>query len=285
MDISSLNVSELIAQKISEINSRLPSRNMSVSDASENFQAALSSAGLSSSDITDTEEAAASTLGTNYGAGTTLQSLAAYQSLLNQSGLSSGDSTATGLTSTLSNYAPLLNTSTFYSNGLYNNLMAQYGSLTTGTYPLVSGSYESNYVRLSQTQIKDLMPRIDAAIESSAEKYGVDPLLVRSVMRAESSFQPFALSTSGAMGLMQLMPGTAKGLGVTDPYNIEQNIRGGTAYLSYQLEAFDGDVELALAAYNAGPNAVRKYNGIPPYAQTQAYVPRVLQYYSDYQNS
>ena len=285
MDISSLNVSELIAQKISEINSRLPSRNLSVSDASENFQAALSSAGLSPSDATDTEEAAASTLGTNYGAGTTLQSLAAYQSLLNQSGLSYGDSTATGLTSTLSNYAPLLNTSTFYSNGLYNNLMAQSGSLTSGKYPLVSGSYESNYVRLSQTQIKDLMPRIDAAIEASAEKYGVDPLLVRSVMRAESSFQPFALSTSGAMGLMQLMPGTAKGLGVTDPYNIEQNIRGGTAYLSYQLAAFDGDVELALAAYNAGPNAVRKYNGIPPYAQTQAYVPRVLQYYSDYQNS
>lgn len=81
---------------------------------------------------------------------------------------------------------------------------------------------------------------------------------------------------------MQLMPGTAEGLGVTDAYNIEQNILGGTQYLYYQLKAFDGDLKLALAAYNAGPNAVRKHGGIPPYTQTQNYVKKVLNTYEMY---
>lgn len=149
-------------------------------------------------------------------------------------------------------------------------------------YPLVSGSYESVYTRLSQTQIQELMPRIDAAIEASAKQYGLNPKLVRAVIKEESGFQPFALSTSGAMGLMQLMPGTAQGLGVTDTYNIEQNIFGGSKYLSYQLKEFDGNTELALAAYNAGPNAVKKYDGIPPYDQTQKYVKKVLNSYEMY---
>lgn len=156
---------------------------------------------------------------------------------------------------------------------------------TSGTrkYPLVSGSYESVYPRLSQVQIQELMPRIEAAINTYSRQYGVDPLLVRAVMKQESGFQPFALSTSGAMGLMQLMPGTAEGLGVTDPYNIEENIKGGVQYLSYQLNAFN-DIELALAAYNAGPNAVKKYGGIPPYDQTQNYVKNVMNYYEIYQS-
>ena len=81
---------------------------------------------------------------------------------------------------------------------------------------------------------------------------------------------------------MQLMPGTAEGLGVTDPYNIEQNILGGSTYLYYQLKEFDGNLELALAAYNAGPNAVKKYGGIPPYDQTQKYVKKVLNSYEMY---
>ncbi len=156
-------------------------------------------------------------------------------------------------------------------------------SSTKTKYPLVSGSYESVYPRLSQTQIQELMPRIDKAIETYAEKFNLDPKLIRAVMKQESSFQPFALSTSGAMGLMQLMPGTAEGLGVDDPYNIEENIRGGAQYLRYQLDAFDQNLDLALAAYNAGPNAVRKYGGIPPYEQTQTYVKKVKQYYQMYQ--
>jgi soluble lytic murein transglycosylase-like protein len=84
------------------------------------------------------------------------------------------------------------------------------------------------------------------------------------------------------MGLMQLMPGTAEGLGVSDAYNIEENIRGGTEYLSRQLEVFNNNVDFALAAYNAGPNAVTKYNGIPPYEQTQNYVKLVKKYYEMY---
>ena len=150
-------------------------------------------------------------------------------------------------------------------------------------YPLVSGSYESVYPRLSQTQINELMPRIDAAINTYSNQFGLDSKLVRAVVKEESGFQPFALSTSGAMGLMQLMPGTAEGLGVTDAYNIEQNILGGTQYLYYQLKAFDGDLKLALAAYNAGPNAVKKYGGIPPYEQTQNYVKKVTNSYEMYQ--
>ena len=81
---------------------------------------------------------------------------------------------------------------------------------------------------------------------------------------------------------MQLMPGTAEDLGVSDPYNIEENIRGGVQYLSYQLKAFDNDLKLALAAYNAGPTAVRRFGGIPPYGQTQMYVELVLKYYDMY---
>lgn len=150
-------------------------------------------------------------------------------------------------------------------------------------YPLVSGSYESVYPRLSQTQIQELMPRINSAIEESSAKYELDPRLIRAVIKEESGFQPFALSTSGAMGLMQLMPGTASGLGVTDSYNIEQNIMGGTKYLYYQLKEFDNNLELALAAYNAGPNAVKKHIGIPPYQQTQNYVKKVLSSYEIYQ--
>lgn len=151
-------------------------------------------------------------------------------------------------------------------------------------YPLVSGSYESVYPRLSQTQIQEIMPRIDAAIEKYSKQFELDPKLVRAVMKQESAFQPFALSTSGAMGLMQLMPGTAEGLGVTDAYNIERNIKGGAQYLYYQLKEFGGDLQLALAAYNAGPNAVKKYDGIPPYDQTQKYVKNVINYYEMYQS-
>jgi len=176
--------------------------------------------------------------------------------------------------STLSSAAPLIDP----------QLLTGISKSSSGTkYPLVSGSYESVYPRLSKQQIEELMPRIDAAIEKYSERFNLDPLLVRAVIKEESGFQPFALSTSGAMGLMQLMPGTAEGLGVKDAYNIEENIRGGTQYLAAQLKTFD-NLELALAAYNAGPNAVRKYNGIPPYDQTQRYVKKVLDSYELYQS-
>jgi len=114
-----------------------------------------------------------------------------------------------------------------------------------------------------------------AEVERIALKYEVDPALVRAVIHAESAFNVKALSNKGAQGLMQLMPGTAKDLGVRNAFDANQNIEGGVKYLAGLLQQFDGDIKLATAAYNAGPNAVRKYNGIPPYAETKVYVERV----------
>ena len=113
------------------------------------------------------------------------------------------------------------------------------------------------------------------AIERHAADRDIDPKLVRAVIQAESGYNVEALSNKGAMGLMQLMPGTAQHLGVKDPWDFDQNIGGGTAYLRQLVDRF-GDFALAVAAYNAGPEAVAKYSGIPPYAETREYVRRVM---------
>jgi len=117
---------------------------------------------------------------------------------------------------------------------------------------------------------------LDAAFEKAAEAYGVPVNLLRAVAKAESGFDPDAVSSAGAQGVMQLMPGTARGLGVSDPFDAEQNIMGGAKYLSQLLRQFNGDTTLAVAAYNAGPGSVTKYGGVPPYAETQNYVQKVL---------
>ena len=112
-------------------------------------------------------------------------------------------------------------------------------------------------------------------IAAAAADYGVDGSLLRAVIHAESAFNPMAMSAKGAQGLMQLMPGTADDLGVADAFDAAQNIRGGARYLAQLLKSFNGDAQLATAAYNAGPGAVQKYGGVPPYDETQVYVQRV----------
>jgi len=111
----------------------------------------------------------------------------------------------------------------------------------------------------------------------TATRFGVDRNLVDAVAWQESRYNPHAISTAGAIGVMQLMPGTARQLGVRNPHDVEQNVVGGTAYLRQQLERFGNNVPLALAAYNAGPGAVIKYGGIPPYRETQNYVRQIMQ--------
>jgi soluble lytic murein transglycosylase-like protein len=118
-----------------------------------------------------------------------------------------------------------------------------------------------------------------ALVRDAARAAGVDPSLVAAVALTESGGAPNALSRSGAAGIMQLMPATAQALGVTDPYDATQNVRGGALYLRELLDRFGGDVRLALAAYNAGPGAVARFGGIPPFAETRTYVARVLDAY------
>ncbi len=116
-------------------------------------------------------------------------------------------------------------------------------------------------------------------ITQISQKHGVDDKLVKALIKQESGFNPRAKSKAGAMGLMQLMPATASSLGVKDPFNAVQNVEGGVKYLKSMLNKYNGNTILALAAYNAGPGAVDKYDGVPPYAETQNYVKNVLANY------
>jgi hypothetical protein len=131
------------------------------------------------------------------------------------------------------------------------------------------------YVRRTQALFNN-------AILQAADQYHVDPALIKAIIMVESSYNPRATSSKGAMGLMQLMPATARAMGVDDSFNPENNINGGVRYFKQLLSQFDNDVRLALAAYNAGSRKVKEYKDIPPFKTTRLYVKKVLTYYSYY---
>ena len=154
----------------------------------------------------------------------------------------------------------------------------QIRTLDDGTLHIFNESQVEKERRQSSRLLPVPKEELKLLIDRYARFFGLSPQLVQAVVQAESGYNVKALSNKGAMGLMQLMPGTAELLGVTNAWDPQQNVRGGTAYLKQQLDRF-GSVRLAVAAYNAGPNAVAKYSGVPPYRETQEYVEKVLSLY------
>lgn len=153
-------------------------------------------------------------------------------------------------------------------------------TFVSGTVPVSAGVPARHCGGQTAAQLDRKFAAHSGSVRMLSRQYGVDENLVRAVMKQESCFNPRARSRAGAIGLMQLMPGTADQMGVTDAWDPHQNIHGGIKYLAQMLREFNGDKQLALAAYNAGPGAVRKYNGIPPYSETRNYVARIMAEYT-----
>jgi len=174
--------------------------------------------------------------------------------------------------------------------GVGNLLYESYQNMIDGTTEKAPVIKDGELMPINQDKIRfqSLKPKqslskstlkfkeLESAIIDSARENKIDPELIKAVIMRESGGDPNAVSAKGAKGLMQLMDGTAKMLGVSDPFDIKQNINAGAKYLSNLLKKFDGDLKKALAAYNAGPSAVMKYNGIPPYEETQNYVNNIM---------
>ena len=211
------------------------------------------------------------------------------QNLLNSSGQANAMQRAVQMNSYIHKYnaqwQPVEKNDTVSSNNiqsfdtvLKNSASVKFGDLLTKPETKVSASL---YTAQANGATTNLTPRqkIGEIVSRLSKKHGVDEKLVNAVIKQESGFNPNAKSKVGAMGLMQLMPSTAKGLGVTNPMDPEQNVEGGVKYLKSMLNKYNGNIILALAAYNAGPGAVDKYDGVPPYKETQNYVRSILSTY------
>lgn len=154
-------------------------------------------------------------------------------------------------------------------------------SNTEEIYRLVKVDQTHDKSRLIRVEDKSAVPpQIEKWIDEISQQQGVDPELVKAVAKTESNYNPYAVSNKGALGLMQLIPDTAKRFGVTNVFDAKQNIEGGVKFLKFLMGMFPNNLPYILAAYNAGENAVLKYKGIPPYRETQAYVRKISQTYS-----
>ena len=147
------------------------------------------------------------------------------------------------------------------------------------TVSQVSPAQAGQVVGLQSQGLVNRRSSLDQSIQAVGRQYQVSPKLISALIQQESGFNPNATSKAGAQGLMQLMPSTARAMGVTNPMDPQQNLQGGVKYLKQQLEQFNGNIPLALAAYNAGPGAVKQHGGIPPYPETKQYVQKILKRY------
>jgi len=138
------------------------------------------------------------------------------------------------------------------------------------------------YIKTRGIGGKQYLKEYEDVIRKAAEQFGIEANLIKAVIKAESSFDPDAISESGAQGLMQLMPDTANDMKVDDPFDPEENIFGGTRYLSLLLQRFNQDKRLAIAAYNVGPTTVTKHNAVPPIPQTRRFVEKVMKFYREF---
>lgn len=154
-------------------------------------------------------------------------------------------------------------------------------SPVTDTFTSSSSSANTTAANATSSGSVSSSENLEEYFKEASETYGVDINLLKAIARQESNFNPSATSSAGAMGVMQLMPSTAKGLGVTNAYDAQENIMGGAKLMAQNLKKYNGDVSLALAAYNAGGGNVDKYGGIPPFKETQNYVKKVLGYYQN----